>query len=328
LKMGYPAKSLAYIKPATQSESAQLIQLYCEKHGIECVPIGPLVYYRGFTRAFLAGETESTTALLKSCQQAVDKVARGRRVVLVDGVGFPAVGSICGTDNVAVLCACSYPIRAGVNATTMMADNSMVLSRKPMGVVLVGGSGVGGAVDAFHLNACYFEQRQVPVLGAIFNKLSETGFYSLENCKAEISKYFDQQQQAHDHGNLQHPKRGRSFGFLPLFPAIAGDKAMDHVEEFLKIFSSHVDVAAIVEAARQVKERDDTSHSSIHTLAAPIYKTTSHGTNTTRMEQINQQSPTKLRKLETAASTNGAASKKTRLEIEGLAIAGGAAPSA
>jgi hypothetical protein len=336
LRMGYPAQSLAYIKPATQSESTQLIQLYCEKHGITCVPIGPLVYYRGFTRAFLAGETESTKTLLKSCQQAVDQVARGRRVVLVDGVGFPAVGSICGTDNVAVLCACSYPRIASLTTTTTTddSDDGLDMNRKPMGVVLVGGSGVGAAVDAFNLNACYFEQRLVPVLGAIFNKLSDAGFYSLENCKAEISKYFDQQQQQQQHesnGNLQQPKRGRPFGLLPLFPAIAGDKAMDHVEEFLSIFASRVDVAAILNAARQVKARgDDSFTSSVKTLAAPGNKT-SNGTNTTRVEQTNQQSPTKRRKLiETAATTvtSSAAPKKSRQEIEGIAIAGGAAPSA
>jgi hypothetical protein len=213
--------------------------------------------------------------------------------------------------------------------TTDDSDDAMMgMSRKPMGVVLVGGSGVGGAVDAFNLNACYFEQRHVPVLGAIFNKLSETGFYSLENCKAQISKYFDQQQE-HDNGNL-HPKRGLPFGFLPLFPAIAGDKAMDHVEEFISIFSSRVDVAAILDAARQVKERDETS-----TSAAPKNKTTSYDTNTTTMEQISQQSPTKRRKLmataaagDDDASKSAAGSKKTRQEIEGLAITRGAAPSA
>lgn len=43
VKLGYPPDTLAYIKPATQSESVQLIQRYCEKQGIACIPIGPLV---------------------------------------------------------------------------------------------------------------------------------------------------------------------------------------------------------------------------------------------------------------------------------------------
>jgi hypothetical protein len=157
LKSGYSPESLAYIKPATQSESTQVVQLYCEKHGVACVPMGPLVYFRGFTRAFLAGETETTDELLEQVARSVDRIARGKRVVLVDGVGFPAVGSICGTDNAAVLRACSYPI-----ASTRNGDETV--DRKPMGVVLVGGSGVGAAVDAFNLNATYFTQANVPVM--------------------------------------------------------------------------------------------------------------------------------------------------------------------
>jgi len=43
LRLGYDPSSLAYIKPATQSESTQLIQLFCEKHNVHCVPIGPVV---------------------------------------------------------------------------------------------------------------------------------------------------------------------------------------------------------------------------------------------------------------------------------------------
>jgi AAA domain len=178
LAEGYATpETLAYIKPATQSESTQLIQLYCEQHGIQCVPVGPLVYYRGFTRAFLAGETRSTTAeLLQQCADAVDAVAHGKQVVLIDGVGFPSVGSICGTSNAAVAQACGYPT---TTATGSAADNNY---RSPLGVVLVGGSGVGAAVDAFNLNAAYFEhEAAIPVMGAIFNKLSAEGYYSLDS---------------------------------------------------------------------------------------------------------------------------------------------------
>lgn len=130
LSIGYPPSSLAYIKPATQCESPQLIQAFCEEKGIACVPVGPLVYFKGFTRAFLAGETEPTAQLLRKAGEVVDQVARGKRLVMIDGVGFPAVGSICGTDNAQVALACGYP-REG-------------RARKPPGVLLVGISGVSG----------------------------------------------------------------------------------------------------------------------------------------------------------------------------------------
>jgi hypothetical protein len=170
-------------------------------------------------------------------------VARGKKVVLVDGVGFPAVGSICGTDNASVLRACSYPTGAdhgGVDST--------ITDRRTMGVVLVGGSGVGAAVDAFNLNATYFESKDVPVLGAIFNKLPLTGFYSLENCKEQVTKYFVQ---------MASNKHYRPFGFMPLVPEIADKEGgMDYVYHFIQIFSQHVDVQSIVAAASVVKEVD------------------------------------------------------------------------
>lgn len=82
-----------------------------------------------------------------------------RKVVVIDGVGYPAVGSICGVSNAEV-------------AATLDAP-----------VLLVGKSGVGDAVDSFNLNSCFFEARGVRVLGGVFNRLSTQGFYSLEKCK-------------------------------------------------------------------------------------------------------------------------------------------------
>ena len=31
------------------------MQRFCEEQGIRAVPVGPVVYYAGFTRSFLAG---------------------------------------------------------------------------------------------------------------------------------------------------------------------------------------------------------------------------------------------------------------------------------
>lgn len=78
---------------------------------------------------------------------------------MVDGVGYPAVGSICGVSNADV-------------AATLDAP-----------VLLVGKSGVGDAVDSYNLNSSFFEMRGVRVLGGVFNRLSTGGFYSLERCR-------------------------------------------------------------------------------------------------------------------------------------------------
>ena len=55
---------------------------------------------------------------------AVDELSEDRKVVIIDGVGFPAVGTVCGTSNADVAAALRAP------------------------VVLVVKSGVGGAIDA------------------------------------------------------------------------------------------------------------------------------------------------------------------------------------
>ena len=132
---------------------------------MDCVPVGPVVFFSGFTRKFLAGETRTSDEMLRECAAAVDALAaaEGRRLVVVDGVGYPAVGSICGVDNAS--------IASAVGASC----------------VLVGKKGVGDAVDSFNQDACWFEARNVPVLGAVFNRLPEDGYYSLERCALQRS---------------------------------------------------------------------------------------------------------------------------------------------
>ena len=225
----------------------------------------------------MAGETPDTDTLLTMCGRAVDRVARNRRLVLIDGVGFPAVGSICGTDNAQVCIACSSNDRSS-----------------PMGVVLVGGVGVGGAVDAYNLNATYFRAAKVPILGAIFNKLPKDGFYSLENCREQVSSYF------HQYGGNNE----EVFGFVPKFLEIAGPNGMDHVDEFIASFDTHVNIEAILEAARNV------SWSSATTTSGP--------SNKRRRTETSSKRPTSLKK----------ALVRSRKEIEGTAIRSGAQKSA
>lgn len=289
VRMGYSTESLAYIKPATQNEKPQLIQRYCDRLGIDCVSIGPIVFYRGFTRAFLEGETETSEELLSKVEQAVDKLAEGKRVVIIDGVGFPAVGSICGTDNASVAKASGYP-----------STDSAMNHRQPAGAVVVGGPGVGSAVDAFNLNSTYFERAKVPVLGAIFNKLSLEGFYSLANCRKAITTYFENNEH-------QQSLERKAFGFVPLVSGIANDSPIEKVFEYIKTFEEHVDIQAILDAAAKVLDQ-----------SFPIEMEIDEGMNSTNAML---QRPPKRVKM---TGKRG----RSRHEIELEAIQAGAAPSA
>jgi hypothetical protein len=255
LHLGYKPQELAYIKPATQCEQPQLVEQFCQAHGIACVPIGPIVYYKGFTRAFLAGETPTSHQLLIQAGHAVDQLSSHKKVMIVDGVGYPSVGSICGTDNCRVSQACGMPIRNNESPQ----EKNRECDRIPMPVLLVGKSGVGDAVDSFNINATYFEASGTPVLGAVFNRLPMDGYYSLDNCKTAVTAYFEQYKQT---------PHQQAFGFIPeVVPVSVSDvepnnsakststtNPMDRANELIQIFHQHVDVAKLVEAARFVTE--------------------------------------------------------------------------
>eukprot|EP00466_Bigelowiella_natans_P015877 jgi/Bigna1/67815/fgenesh1_pg.4_\ len=173
-------QQIAYIKPATQCEKPTLISKFCRSRNIQSMPIGPVVYFSGFTRSFLNGKQPSSNVLLDKIFAAVKKISQGKKYVIVDGVGYPAVGSITGTSNAQIAAKLNVP------------------------VVLVGGKGVGNAVDSTNLNTAYFNSFGVSVLGSIFNKLPEEGYYSRVKCKEAVESYYNQFKPNH-----------RIYGFIP-----------------------------------------------------------------------------------------------------------------
>merc|ERR1740139_145815 len=224
----YSAEEIGYMKPCTQCEAPGLVGRYCrEVIGMDAesvIEVGPVVYYKGFTREHLAGRTEGTPALLSSVRRAVASLSARKKMVVLDGVGYPSVGSITGTDNASVAAACG-------NAP----------------VLLIGRGGVGDAIDSFNINASYFEARGVPVVGAIFNRVATTGYYSVENCREAVGSYFQQNRP------MQTP-----FGFVAEVQGMETarddspgslNQAMASADSFVNAFIDAVDVPAIFAAA-------------------------------------------------------------------------------
>jgi len=185
LKRGVHPSALAYIKPVTQCEAEQPVTQFCNRVGIVNRGIGPVVFYKGFTRAYLNGEAGTSESMLNEVDQAVNEISRGKSFVLIDGVGYPSVGSICNISN---------------------ADVAQKLGAP---VLMIGKSGVGDAVDSYNLNTAFFELKGVRVLGGIFNKLPFDGYYSLENCKEAVTQYF-----------TQFKRNQRPYGFVPVANAL------------------------------------------------------------------------------------------------------------
>lgn len=211
LKRGIHPSALAYIKPVTQCEAEQPVTQFCDRVGIANRGIGPVVFYKGFTRAYLNGETGSAESLLEEAKAAVEKIGRGKQFVLVDGVGYPSVGSICNISN---------------------AD---VAKKLDVPVLLIGKSGVGDAVDSYNLNSAYFEQKGVRVLGGIFNKLPLEGYYSLEACQESVTSYFQ-----------QHKRQHMPYGFVPLIDA-KPNAPCDRGNSFAAAAAAEMDVCSPME---------------------------------------------------------------------------------
>ena len=315
----YTPDELAYIKPATQCEQTQLVEEYCKYKGIiACVPVGPIVYYKGFTRAFLKGETgETSDELLQKASDAVDKLALNKKVVIIDGVGYPSVGSITGTDNASVAKACGRTFTLSVSITAV--------ERSPVPVLLIGKSGVGDAVDSFNINATYFAHKNVPVIGAIFNKLSLDGFYSLSNCKEAIDLYFGQFQPSM-----------RAFGYIPEIQSLKNSRenlqnssseeqlqhALDTADLFVEEFRKHVNVDMIVKAAADAT----TKFISDNTLRNSPADSNDEQVVANTPQKSNQSIPSNASKLNsTSEMSSGRGYPLSRAQIEALASASGAA---
>jgi len=162
----YSADELAYIKPATQGVQQTLTAKYCASMGIACRHVGPVVFYNGFTQEFVEGKCpKSSAVMLEEVRQAVAAISAGKRLTIIDGVGYPAVGSIVGV----------------CNAETARASGAAVL--------MVGKAGLGDAVDSFNMASSYFEARGVAVLGTLINRVAPG---KMQAKTEKVFKYFEQ----------------------------------------------------------------------------------------------------------------------------------------
>lgn len=88
-----------------QCEAPDLLNRWCEAKGVTHIEgsDAPLVFFKGFTRSFIDGQQGTSGQWLATIAEAVDSIAENKAVVIVDGVGFPGVGSCVGASNAEVL---------------------------------------------------------------------------------------------------------------------------------------------------------------------------------------------------------------------------------
>jgi dethiobiotin synthetase len=147
LAWGYSSSQLAYIKPVTQCTEKQGIALFCTRNHIAHTDIGDLVFRNGFTRDFIDGLTKSSDELMSAVLASIIDIGKGKALVVIDGVGDPAVGSVVGVSNVDV-------------ATAL-----------PCSVIFVGKPGIGAAIDNTVLCVSFMQSKGVKNIGLIYNQI-------------------------------------------------------------------------------------------------------------------------------------------------------------
>jgi len=167
----YQPEDIAYIKPCTQGIQPTLVAKWCQTNGVPYRHVGPVVFFRGFTKAFLEGSLNQedyvnpevlnemvtaetgngeaqqlfedpslfrelyTRTLRKWIKDAVDEISANKKFVLIDGVGYPGVGSICGVCN-------------GTVARVCKAN-----------VLILGKAGLGDCIDSWNVARTYMEEQ-------------------------------------------------------------------------------------------------------------------------------------------------------------------------
>lgn len=183
LSSGFDASEISYIKPVTQCENLGRIASFCALHNVAAVPIGPVVFRPGVTNDAIGDSNfiEVRHAFLRDAVSAVADIAIEKKFVIVDGVGYPTVGSCVGVGN---------------------GDLANAIEAK---VLLVAPNGLGDAIDTFELMHAYFQVKKCEIIGVIFNRRKDTSRHRRDETDPLVEKYM----------NELHPHM--FVGFLPEF---------------------------------------------------------------------------------------------------------------
>ncbi len=216
LKLGYAPEHIGYIKPVTQCVEKQWVSDFCEANKIAHHSVGPIVFDAYFTRRFIDGEKPSSENLQKLIVDHINQFKKDKKIVVVDGVGYPAVGSFAHISNAEVAALIKAP------------------------VLYVGHPGIGHAIDKFNLDRTYFQHYDVPVIGVIYNNVEPSLYARYQDY---LSRYF---QKAHSEIKL--------YGLMPKvleLKSLQQNKQLAPLwQPFIDSFLEHIDYRQIADDFR------------------------------------------------------------------------------
>jgi len=109
--------------------------------------LSPVTIPRGFTREYI--NEPNPEAIYGPIDEAIAELADEHDVAIVEGTGHAGVGAV------------------------IDASNAQVAAHLGAKCIIVAGGGIGRCIDAIRLNEALFEQCDVPVIGAVINKVYE-----------------------------------------------------------------------------------------------------------------------------------------------------------
>lgn len=145
-------EAIGFIKPLGKRRSAAVpvdpdIPLIEEACHVDCdvADMNPVTVHTGFVEDFLKSSHQEE--LIRQVQESFQRVATGKELVVIEGTGHAARGSIFGLSNAYV-------------ASTLKSK-----------VLLVTSGGLGPELDQVNLNLSVFRSHGVEVLGVVLNRV-------------------------------------------------------------------------------------------------------------------------------------------------------------
>jgi len=153
----YRPEQLAYIKPMTQCIEKQAVTVFCEHAHIAHRSLGSLVFKKGFSKDFIDDLTKNSTILREEVLAEIADISANKVVVIIDGIGGPATGSVIGVSNVDIAMALDAP------------------------VLFVGKAGIGAAIDDTILAVSFMQQQGLHKIALIYNKIAPAERVSIKH---------------------------------------------------------------------------------------------------------------------------------------------------
>jgi len=217
---GYRLSDIGYIKPVGQQvvqvrdSEGEPIEVSADKDavlvtqlmGIDCDRYGdmsPVVWERGLSEEIIDSAAEESLAstreqVMQRIRDAYQRVAQGKRIVLVEGTGQPGVGSVGGVSNSDVI-------------RTLVEMGASVF------VILVAEGGIGSTIDRVFPYIMALDHLGTHIDGLIINNVRAS---KMEKVTHYVTSYYEQVF-PDIYGHLvNEAKAPRLLGFIPEVPEL------------------------------------------------------------------------------------------------------------